>query len=274
MSLSALIAPQLPYLRRFARALTGSQSGGDSYAVATLEALMDDGEIAKGSPTDVQSARTLLFKTFLTIWMAMPVNHATDEVPASSDRIAADRNLEALTPLPRVAFLLRAQEGFSSEEIADLLDVTPAEAEDLLEKAGREIATQLSTDVLIIEDEAVIAMDLEALVVDLGHRVTRIARTRKEAVASAAGQAPGLVLADILLADGSSGLDAVNEILLGCTVPVIFITAYPERLLTGGRPEPAFLITKPFRPETVMAVISQALFFDRRASSRRMTAQA
>jgi CheY-like chemotaxis protein len=74
-----------------------------------------------------------------------------------------------------------------------------------------------------------------------------------------------MVLADIQLADGSSGLDAVNEMLTSFSVPVIFITAYPERLLTGERPEPAFLITKPFQPETVKAVISQALFFERYA---------
>ena len=73
---------------------------------------------------------------------------------------------------------------------------------------------------------------------------------------------PGIVLADIQLADGSSGIDAVNEILEKDALPVIFITAYPERLLTGERPEPTFLVTKPFREETVKALISQALFFE------------
>jgi hypothetical protein len=53
---------------------------------------------------------------------------------------------------------------------------------------------------------------------------------------------------------------------------VIFITAYPERLLTGERPEPTFLITKPFQPEIVKAVISQALFFDANALSSRVRA--
>ena len=74
-----------------------------------------------------------------------------------------------------------------------------------------------------------------------------------------------MILADIQLADGSSGLEAVNEILGMLEVPVIFITAYPERFLTGSRPEPAFLITKPFLTDTVKAVISQALFFQRKA---------
>ena len=73
---------------------------------------------------------------------------------------------------------------------------------------------------------------------------------------------PKMILADIQLADGSSGIDAVNDILSTEALPVIFITAFPERLLTGERPEPTFLVTKPFNPDMVKALISQALFFD------------
>ena len=58
---------------------------------------------------------------------------------------------------------------------------------------------------------------------------------------------------------GGSGITAVTDILRMSSVPVIFVTAYPERLLTGERPEPAFLITKPFEPETLDVAISQAL---------------
>ena len=260
-SLSSLIALQLPYLRRFARALTGSQASGDAYSLAALEALVEADEV----PGDRAGVRKALFKVFLTIWTSIPIHHLADPVAVTQALRAADRNLEALTPMPRVAFLLRAQEGFESEEIADMMNIPIVDVEALIKQAGHEIAAQLSTDILIIEDEVIIAIDLEALVTDLGHRVTRIARTHKEAVAAFADKAPGLVLADIHLADGSSGLEAANEILTECQVPVIFITAYPERLLTGERPEPTFLITKPFRPETVMAIVSQALFFDRRA---------
>jgi DNA-directed RNA polymerase specialized sigma24 family protein/CheY-like chemotaxis protein len=261
MSLAASIAPHLPYLRRFARALTGSQPSGDAYAVATLEAITEDAN----PPSDL-APRLYLFKTFLTIWTSVPKNFTAVEEDGGGGMQAADRALETVTPLPRVVFLLRVVENFSTAEVAVLLDVTPAEVDTLLDRASREIAGQLSTDVLIIEDEPIIAMDLEAMVNDLGHNVTRIARTHKEALVAIAQRVPGLVLADIHLADGSSGLDAVNDILATCTVPVVFITAYPERLLTGERPEPTFLITKPFRTETVKAIISQALFFDRRAT--------
>jgi CheY-like chemotaxis protein len=115
--------------------------------------------------------------------------------------------------------------------------------------------------VLIIEDEPIIAMDLESLVESQGHRVIGVAQTHSEALALIENEKPGLVLADIQLADGSSGLEAVNEILQSITVPVIFVTAYPEQLLTGERPEPAFLVTKPFRMDALKAVIAQALFF-------------
>jgi CheY-like chemotaxis protein len=115
---------------------------------------------------------------------------------------------------------------------------------------------------VIVEDEPIIALDLEHLVTDLGHRVVGVARTEKQALATVMRTAPGLILADVQLADGSSGLSAVNTILESFSVPVVFITAYPERLLTGTRPEPTFLIAKPFRSDSVKAVISQALFFD------------
>jgi CheY-like chemotaxis protein len=159
-------------------------------------------------------------------------------------------------------------EGFSVPEAARILNADAGKIDELIDLAGREIAAQVATDVLIIEDEPMIAMDLEGIVEGLGHRVTAVARTHAEAVTATNKEKPGLVLADIQLADGSSGLDAVNEMLASFAVPVIFITAYPDRLLTGERPEPAFLITKPYQPDTVKAIVSQALFFERRAHLR------
>ena len=262
MSLSETIAPHLPYLRRYARALNGTQSSGDAYVIAVLEALV----AAPESFDRTLPARTSLYRVFSQIWNSVAVN-AEDphEQPGTGMRA-----IEALTPRPRQAFLLTTVEGFTSTEAAAILDVDEDELASLIDEAGREIAGQVATDVLIIEDEPIIAMDLEMLVESLGHTVIGNARTHKEAVAMAADRRPGLILADIQLADGSSGLDAVNEILPELSVPVVFITAYPERLLTGERPEPAFLITKPFRQDMVKAVVSQALFFrDATANQRR-----
>jgi CheY-like chemotaxis protein len=162
----------------------------------------------------------------------------------------------------RQAFLLVAMEGFTLDDASRVMEMSVEDVSLLLEDAAQDIATQIATDAVIIEDEPLIALDLQTLLEGLGHRVVRVARTEREAIAAVMQTRPGLVLADIQLADGSSGVHAVNEILQTYSVPVIFITAYPERLLTGAKPEPTFLIRKPYRPDEVKAVISQALFFD------------
>jgi DNA-directed RNA polymerase specialized sigma24 family protein/CheY-like chemotaxis protein len=263
ISVADQIAPQLPYLRRFARALTGSQERGDAYVVATLETLVADQRTFR---RDLMP-RAALYHTFVKVWGALPINQVPEPVETGAGGVV-ERRIETLTPLPRQAFLLAALEEFPTNEIAEILSTTEEEVRRLVDVAGAEIAEQITAEVLIIEDEPLIALDIEGIVGDLGHNVVGIATTRKEAGDLARKAKPGLVLADIQLADGSSGIDAVNDILEGADMPVIFITAYPERLLTGERAEPTFLITKPFKPEMVKAVISQALFFDVRAGNR------
>jgi CheY-like chemotaxis protein/DNA-directed RNA polymerase specialized sigma24 family protein len=258
MSLSALVGPQLPFLRRYARALSGSQSSGDAYVVAMLEALVEDPTLFD---TDCES-RVATYRAFSRIWNALPLNAVAR---AREPGTPAERRVEGITPLPRQAFLLTAVEGFTAEQAAQVLERTTLAISRLIEAAGREISEQVATNVLIIEDEPIIAMDLESIVKGLGHQVAGNARTRTEAVEMADRLRPGLVLADIRLADGSSGLEAVHDILKSFAVPVIFITAYPETLLTGQRPEPTFLIAKPFEEDMVRAVVSQALFFDAKA---------
>jgi CheY-like chemotaxis protein len=261
MSLATEIAPHLPYLRRFARSLCGNQDSGDAYVVHALEAIIAD---PSSFPTDVDP-KIGIYRTFVRIWSSIPVNTEKDAQAPGELVLLSDRRLDAITPRPRQAFLLVSVEGFTPGQAAEVLNCSVADLKGLIDQAGKEIAAQVATDILIIEDEPIIAMDLEALVEGLGHRVCHVARTHREALAAVRKMRPGMILADIQLADGSSGLEAVNEILTSFQVPVIFITAYPERLLTGTRPEPTFLIAKPFQPDTVKATISQALFFDTKA---------
>lgn len=262
MSTSQSVAQHLPYLRRYARALSGSQSSGDAYVAATLEALIQDPKVLESNA----STRIALYRLFTKIWNSVALN----EKPAVAGETGqpVERHLAQIAPKPRQAFLLVALEGLSEDDAAKVLDVDVPRLRELVEESGRELAAEIATDVLIIEDETFIALDLEGLVEGLGHRVLGVARTHKEAVDLSKVKRPGIILADIQLADGSSGLDAVNEMLRTFEVPVIFITAYPERFLTGERPEPAFLIAKPFQPATVSAVLSQALFFERNAKRR------
>lgn len=257
MSLGEEIRGHLPFLRRYARALTGSQQHGDAFVHTTLEVIVaapDEFHSGRGTRID-------LYRNFHHIWESAFI--ADGEGDDESDPLvrAANQRLSRITPLCRQVLLLNALEGFSVDETAAITGTDSRTVEGLLADAVEEIDREARTSVLIIEDEPLIAMELEQIVRDLGHDVAGIATTHDDAVAAFEQSDAGLVLADIQLADGSSGIDAVQDILARAPVPAIFITAFPERLLTGHRVEPTFLISKPFRENTVRAAISQSLLF-------------
>jgi CheY-like chemotaxis protein len=254
--MSQTLAPHLPYLRRYARALTGSQASGDTHVRAALAALLaGDQSLMEGVPP-----RVGLYRLFHAIWQS-GAEHFDEAVNAGAGTKSPEGRLKSLSAAKRAALLLTAVEAFSLEEAAFIVDESPEDVEKAILEAQKTIDSQLASKVLIIEDEPIIALDLENLVTELGHRVVAIAATKDDAVAKAKSERPGLVLADINLGEGGSGIDAVSEILASFDIPVIFITAYPEKLLTGERPEPTYLIAKPFLPETVQATVGQALFF-------------
>jgi len=256
MTITEALAPHLPYLRRYARALTGSQSSGDAYVRAALTALLaGKSDLARDLPP-----RVALYRLFHVIW-STSASQFDQDIGLDVKQLTPEERLRSLSSADRAALLLTAVEGFSLNEAGKILDELPEDVEQSIVEAQHAIERQLASRVLIIEDESIIALDLENLVVELGHKVIGSAATKDEAVAKARATKPGLVLADINLGEGGSGIDAVTEILRSFDIPVIFITAYPERLLTGERPEPTYLITKPFLPETVQATIGQALFF-------------
>lgn len=247
------ISGQIPFLRRYARALTGSQSTGDAYAAAVLEAMIADPDTVP----DAAHARVELYRMFHAIWQSSGAPVAEEERGRAAK---AQARLSRLTANTREALLLSAMEDFPADQVAHILGVETAEA--LIEIGQRELAEAARGKVLIIEDEPIIAMDLENIVSDAGHQVFGVAQTHAEALRVGTDGRPDLILADIRLADESSGIDAVNDLLKAHgDIPVIFITAYPERLLTGEKPEPAYLITKPFREDQVLSAISQAMFF-------------
>ncbi|HVZ92641.1 MAG TPA: response regulator [Rhizomicrobium sp.] len=254
MTITAALAPHLPYLRRYARALTGSQISGDAYVRAALEAIL----AGRAELTIGVEPKIALYRLFHTLWSTtgrdLPAN-------AGPNATLADRRLQTLKPDNREAILLASVEGFTVAETAVILGRSIEEVETAIAAASRAIDRDLASRVMIIEDEMIIALDLEALVVELGHTVAGTASTRDEAVRMARICRPDLVLADIQLADGSSGIDAVRQILDNANIPVIFITAFPECLLTGERPEPTYLVQKPFSRDTLRATVSQALFF-------------
>ncbi|WP_425071678.1 response regulator [Sagittula sp. S175] len=253
--LTSVIGSNLPFLRRYARALTGSQDKGDNYAAATLEAILSD----INSFDRTLAPKVALFKVFQTIW-----NSTGGALSEDDDGLAAkaQKHLARLTRDTREALLLHTIEEMSFAEVGAVLDTSETEARELVDIAYAEMSKSVCGKVMIIEDEAIIAMDLESIVGEMGHQVTGIAKTEKEALALYKKETPDLILSDIQLADLSSGIDAVNQILGdNADIPVIFITAFPERLLTGESPEPAFLIAKPYTEEQVRSAVSQAMFF-------------
>jgi DNA-directed RNA polymerase specialized sigma24 family protein/CheY-like chemotaxis protein len=256
MSISAQISNNMPYLRRYARALTGSQNQGDALVRKTLELIVSDPDLLPQTP----AFRVGLYGIFHKIWSEN--NIALDQAGQDSDDIEkhVQEQLSHVTPISRVALLLTTLEEFDVDQVAHILNLETDEVDALVGDAVGEIERTIITDVLIIEDEPLITLQLEALVKDMGHRVCGTPTTLGEAIESVKRYKPGLILADIQLADGTSGIDAVKYILDSISVPAIFITAFPERLLTGERPEPTFLITKPFLEGTVRVAISQAMF--------------
>jgi DNA-directed RNA polymerase specialized sigma24 family protein/CheY-like chemotaxis protein len=262
MTLSQQIGPYLPYLRRYARALTGSQQIGDAFVVQTLEVILEEPD----SFPKQHGVRVGLYRIFSTLWSAVSEQSILAENLEDLGAPSVMQNVARLAPRSRQALLLSTVERFGRSDIAFVLDIDIEAVSGLMSQAGREIAECIATNVLIIEDEALIAAELSMIVRELGHSIVGVARTQAEAKQLAIQETPGLVLADIHLADGSSGIDAVNDILEQADIPIIFITAYPERLLTGQRPEPTFLISKPYDVEAVKATICQSLFFDQKAS--------
>lgn len=269
MNTQNAVAHSLPLLRRYARALVGDQRSGDDLVCAALDGMIRDGRI--GSAAD---QRLELYRSLSAHWNDSRCEHA---LARSADTIdlgqGLDRRLRSLTSMSRQVFLLVSMESFTPGEVASILELTSDQFETALTRARREVASLVRTDVLIIEDELFIAADLEDILTSLGHRIIAVERTHADAVRASRSAKPGIVLADIQLADGSSGIEAVNEILHKWAVPVIFITAYPERLITGLRPEPTLLLTKPFKIGDVRAAVSQALFFEASAQSGSEPAQ-
>ncbi|MEM9970080.1 MAG: response regulator, partial [Pseudomonadota bacterium] len=204
-------------------------------------------------------AKVALFKVFHSIWSTSGASFAD-----ADDGLAAKAHahLSKLTSDTREALLLHSIEDLGYADVATILGVSTEEAQSLTDIAIEEMSKSLASKVLVIEDEAIIALDLEGIVAAMGHRVTGVARTATAAIELYDKEEPGLILSDIQLADGSSGIDAISKITeKGGQMPVIFVTAYPERLLTGEGSEPTFLIPKPYTEDQVRTAVSQALFF-------------
>jgi CheY-like chemotaxis protein/DNA-directed RNA polymerase specialized sigma24 family protein len=244
----------LPFVRRYARALTGSQTRGDNYVRLCLETILAEPGRMQG-----QNPRLQLFKAFHDAWRAVDTKIGSSPRSRLEPDARAGSGLAALPPIERQVLLLTFLEEFSIEDTASIVGITLDEARVLLDRARHDVQLVSSVPILIIEDEPMIAMELARIVRELGHRVCGTAARQSDAIDLASRTHPALILADIQLKGEDSGITAVQEILKKFEVPVIFVTGFPERLLTGEMLEPAFVIPKPFSPDMLKASIGQAL---------------
>ena len=248
------IARHLPFLRRYARALCGDQRSGDVLVRASLERLLKAQQLL-----DLDAIKVSLYRALSEVWAEQAAPTPTDSGGTIENAAIVAQGIARLADARRQILILSTLEGFAPAQVASILACSEEEVRAELAAGKRDLRRQAPTRVLIIEDEPVIALDMSHTLEAAGHTVTGIATTHREAVELAQADPPGLVLADIHLGDDSSGVEAVAEILEHYRVPVIFITAFPDRLLTGERAEPTFLITKPFDPEILSVAISQAI---------------
>ncbi|MGR3515039.1 MAG: response regulator [Paracoccaceae bacterium] len=250
------IEEQLPYLRRYARAMSGSRDLGDRIAEqALIRFLRDDEALSENA-----DLRVVLFRALQDA--RGELDYALEDETASKALAQANRHLSRLTPGSRDAFLLSAFEQFSTEQIATIMRRTPDEIDGLITVARQDLSNMITGRILVIEDELAVANEISEIVVEMGHSVIGNAPTKEDALEIVEKVEPDLILSDIQLANGGSGITAVSEILRSYPMtPVVYITGFPERLLTGKGPEPAFLVTKPYSPEQVRSAVSQAMFF-------------
>lgn len=250
-------------LRRFARALTGNWTAADTLCRYATEALKGKSGGAGGATTPLD-----LFQAASEIWNG-PVGETIEKSSAREIKLrgSEQRRVAAMPRRVREIFLLTTIGGLSYRDAAKATKVSEADLNVLLKYARSTGGSEEAGRVLIIEDEALIARDLEKIVTDLGHIVIGKARTRVEAVAMLGQQKPTLVLADMQLFDESSGVDAVNDIIAQAgEMPVIFITAFPAKLFSSQRPAPTFLVNKPYETSDVRAAITEVLYFGIKSS--------
>jgi RNA polymerase sigma factor (sigma-70 family) len=247
----------VPHLRRHARLLSGSKDVGDEYVRIALELIVAEPERLQGG-----DERILLFRAFHAVWSALNESDRRRSVDAITIEDRLDQGLAALAPIERRVLLLAVVEQMTLEQVAQVLEIDVETARRHLAEARASLRHEVELPVLIIEDEPMIAIELSQIVREMGLSVSGTAARQDDAVSaadSAGDERLGLVLADIQLQDRGNGIGAAQQILERYNVPIVFVTGFPERLLTGSGLEPAFVVAKPFDPESLKVTIAHAL---------------
>lgn len=241
--------PLLTRLRRHARAMVGKQTPGDAYVAAVLEIMRSDATVLRS----MSGSRIGLFKLFTQL--------VTASMGASMGECQPTGSQWAGKPFPvprqmRQVLLLISVEQFSPGEVAEIMGISEGEVAVLADAACESLGAIRGADVMIIESEPLIAMNIGQIVTELGLRVNSMPPTHDRALTILRRDTP-----DLIIADGGCHPGMVQDLYMRAKPPVVFISAFPEMLLTGDRPEPVFVAPKPFDPAEIKALIYLALLF-------------
>jgi DNA-directed RNA polymerase specialized sigma24 family protein/CheY-like chemotaxis protein len=253
---------QLPYMRRYGRALTGSTIRGDDLVTRAVEAALSEPDRYQLDTDDEPVTRRRLY-TLLNELFDTDAGAAGTTVSPAEPGHPIESALSSLPEQERRVFLLVSLEELPTPQAADVMGVPADEARDALGRAQNAMREQLVANILIVEDDAIIAYDLTETVLGMGHKVCGTAATMEEALAAAAANQPSLALMDLRLAHGGSGITTAQALRETRALPIIFVTAFAEELKQRGLDYLGPVIKKPFTREQIERAITQAVFTPR-----------
>lgn len=243
----------LPYLRRYARALTGSIHDGDDLVMRCVEAAML-APTRFGVPDRSRAALyALLHLLFDTNGEGRP----------SSSPHPIERALATLPEPERRLYLLTTLERLTMAEAARVMVMPPEKAIEAVRRARDALRERMTARVLVVEDNPVIALDLQTVVADMGHEVCGTAAGEKQALALAEETKPTLALMDIRLAAGDDGIAVARQMRERLGLKVIFVTAFASELERQRLEHLGTVVQKPFSAQDIRDAISRMVFMPR-----------
>jgi CheY-like chemotaxis protein len=257
-ALAETLMAHLPFLRRYGRALTGTTEEGDALVTRAVETALADPAAFRLDRPAVPATRIPLYAL---------INRLFDEGPVGGARGGDPHPIEqALRLLPeeqRRVFVLISLEELSFSQVAEVTGKSADWVKDSMASAQDTVRERLVANILIVEDDAIIAFDLSETVIAMGHKVAGTAATQDEALSIAAANDPTLALMDLRLAHGDSGIATAQALRERSSLPIIFVTAFAEELRQRGLEHLGPVIKKPFTREQIERAITQAVFTPR-----------
>lgn len=121
---------------------------------------------------------------------------------------------------------------------------------------------EIMVSILVVEDERIVAEDIQRSLQNLGYSISATVSSGKEAVEKAGEENPDLILMDIVLKGDMDGIQAAERITSWFNIPVIYLTAYADekRLQRAKVTEPYGYILKPFEDRELHTAIETALY--------------